>query len=315
VKNRSLLLAVVLVLLIAPVSYAFIDALIDEAIDSSRRYAVAMNYERAINECIAAYKNIDEIILDNPSMDAATGAILNLFAGYMLYLYDTALISLGIYMLFVSGSPQSRSKAKASFILLLLSMGINSLSPHILNTMFSLSHALAQNVFSYATVDVDAPYTNAANYLLDLSLGVIGGKDDSSAIASMPGSGVEGPGITLLLLTYVFLEATLLALKMRFFVLAILAAFFPVTILLYALAPTQRLGRFLASQTVLWTFSQVAMALVLVTVAVGVKIAGSVTTVRLSADYLFIMEVTGLIFLMLTPLAVMFLFGGVLRRQ
>ncbi|MEA3254203.1 MAG: hypothetical protein U9Q22_00020 [Candidatus Altiarchaeota archaeon] len=308
--RRKIYGILLLILVLTPMASAFVDALTEEAIEASRRYAVAKNYERLIEDRIDVFRDVDGLILENPSLQfSAARGVMNLFIRILEPLYVTAIILLGIYLLFFSGSPRKRAKAKSSLMLSILSMAIVSVSPYVLLLFFSLSHSVTQNILAHAPVEAEKPFIHAAEYLLDLAWDIIGGRD----LSARPLGGVERPGLTFLLLSYFLLEASLLILNLRYFMLAVLAAVFPLTLLLYSFLPTRTIGRLLMEQTVLWTLAQAAMALILITVAIGINITDSIATVSIPEAFIFIMEITGLIMLMLTPLVVVGLFRGFLR--
>jgi len=114
--------------------------------------------------------------------------------------------------------------------------------------------------------------------------------------------GDERGGIPILFTTYIIFEGILLLLKLRFYVVAVLAMVMPFTITLYAFMPTRNLGKLLTEHTILWTLSQVAMAVVLIIIAIGVNLTDSITSFTVSENLKFIMEITGLLMLIITPL-------------
>lgn len=296
-------------ILFAPAANAFVDALMEGGLESSRRNAAAESYRMVIEEKMEAFRHVDDILLENPSLeDSATREILNMFIRLLEPLYVTAIILTGIYLLFISGSPEGRSKAKSTFLFLVIGMGLISVSSYILLLLFSLSHSITGNILGHSPGAVERPFVHAAGYMAAFSLDMIG--DDDSVGTGASGKGVEMQGVSFLFITYILLEAALLALKFRYFVVAVLAAVFPLAIMLYSFAPGRRIGGLILEQTTLWTLSQAFMALFLGIVVLGVDVAGSVATVPITEEFIFLMEITGLLMLALVPLVVAFSFGS-----
>ncbi len=298
--KRKQMLAAAAVILVLTLSYsvsAIIHPLDEESIEAFFRAKTAENYQRLVADAIDSIKNINGLILDNPSLyQQDTENIIGYFISILQPLYVTIIIVVGIYLMFFSGSPSGRAKAKNSLWISILAIGLITASPYILMLFFSISKSLALMVMSLAPDDTEAPFVNAADYMMEKGTYAIShsGQDYSM--------GDEAGGIPILVATYALLEGILILLKLRFYMVAVLAMIIPLTITLYAFIPTRGIGKLLTEQTILWTLAQVAMAATLVVVAIGIQLTDSITSFTVT-DYLkFIMEIAGLIMLVITPL-------------
>jgi hypothetical protein len=305
IMKALLAAAVISVFILSHSVSAIIHPLNEESIQAFFREKAAENYERLVADAIDSIKNINGLILDNPTLyQEDTERIINYFISVLQPLYVTIIIVLGIYLMFFSGTPSGRAKSKSSLGISVIAIGLITASPHILMLFFSISKSLTLTVLSLAPVDTEKPFIEAAEYMMQKGAYIMahGGADYSM--------GDETGGIPILFTTYALFEGLLILLKLRFYMVTVLAMILPFTITLYAFLPTRGIGRLLAEQTILWTLTQVAMALVLITIAIGVQLTDSITSFTVTEYLKFIMEIAGLIMLIITPLFFVKTFRG-----
>jgi len=307
-KAMQALTAIISLLVLAQAASAIIDPLTEEAAAAYFREKAGENYARIINEKIDSLKNINNLILENPAVyDQSIQKVMGYFVSILQPLYITAIIVAGIYLMFFSGSPGGRAKAKASLWIAIIGIALITASPHILAIFFGVSKAVTLLVLSHSPVNTEEPFVHATDYMLEKAMRIMAYKGPSQYT-----TGEETAGVAFLLVPYLILEAIFFTLKLRFYIVAILAITLPLTVTLYAFMPTRRLGKLMAEQTILWTFAQVAMAAVLTIIAIGMNLTTSITSFEVTPALRFIMELSGLLMLMLSPFAFVRLFRGFL---
>ena len=309
--NTKAFVAVALALvLLASGATAIVNPLNEEATEAYFREKTAENYQRLINEKLDALKSINELIETNPDPYEKNAQKVSAFFVYLLEpLYVTAIITIGMYLLFVSGSPGGRTRAKTYLWTFLVAMALVTVSMPALSILLDLSKAVTLKVLSIAPVDTQEPFVHASNYMLKIGTQITTHEMDSGYTA-----GVDRAGTPFLFAPYALLDVILLILNLRYYLVAVLSMALPLTITLYAFLPTRGIGKLLAENTVLWTFSQTAMALVLIIVAVGITLTDYITTFAVPSGLKFIFELSGLILLALTPLLFVRTFSGFLSK-
>jgi hypothetical protein len=296
--KQALITAIILgVLALSYTTSAIIHPLNEESIGAYFREQAAANYGRLVSERIDSLRNINGLILDNPTVyQPDTQRVMEYFISLLQPLYVTIIIVIGIYLMFFSGSPSGRSKAKSSLWIAIFAIGLITASPHMLMLFFSISKSISLLVLSLAPVDTEGPFIHAADYMVEKGMFIMSHRADDYSM------GDERGGIPILIATYLIFETILLLLKLRFYIVAVLAMVLPFTITLYAFIPTRNVGKLLTEQTILWTLTQVAMALVLIVIAIGINLTESITSFAVTEYLRFIMEIAGLIMLIITPL-------------
>ena len=293
------------VLMLSHTAYAIIHPLNEESIGAYFREQAAANYARLVSERIGSLRNINGLILDNPTVyQQDTQRVMDYFISMLQPLYITIIIVIGMYLIFFSGSPAGRARAKSSLFLALFAIGLITVSPHMLMLFFSISKSISLLVLSLAPVDTEGPFIHAADYMIGKGKYIMSHEADDYSM------GDERGGLPILLVTYAIFETILLLLKLRFYLVAVLAMVMPFTITLYAFIPTRNLGKLLAEQTILWTLTQVAMAIVLIVIAIGINMTDSITSFTVTEYLRFIMEIAGLMMLIITPVFFVKTFRG-----
>lgn len=305
-KKNALLAVVGIMTLLSLPAHGLVNPLNDEAADAYFREKAAENYRRLINERLDNLKNINGLVSANPNpYEPQTQKVAGFFIYLLEPLYVTAILAIGIYLLFVSGSPGARTQAKKHLLILLVAMALVSVSLPAASIILDLSKAATLQILSIAPVDTQAPFNHASNYLLEIGTHITTHEMESGYTA-----GVERAGTPILFGSYALLETILLALNLRYYIVAVLIMMLPATITLYAFLPTRGIGRLLAENTLLWITSQAAIALVLIVVAVGVELTNNITTYSVPSGLRFIYELAGLVILAITPLIFVTIFSG-----
>lgn len=212
--------------------------------------------------------------------------LINKIISLLEPLYVTLIILTGFYLIFLSGSPQGRAKAKSALMWLLLSLTFITLTPFILTILFGISHSLSEGILARLPENSEMIFSDLVDYLL--------GRGSYFITLS------ETPSLPFLISPYFILGAILVMLNMRYFLLVIFSVLFPFTLLLYPFPPTRWIGRLLLEQTLIWTFSQIGIALVFITLALGINLLPFLTfTIPLGLK--LVMELGGLLLLIITP--------------
>ncbi len=303
-----LLAALALFTILSQAASALINPIDEEAAAAYFREMAGKNYVRIINEKIDSLRNINSIIIENPVVyDPAIQSVMGFFVSVLQPLYITAIIVAGIYLMFFSGNPSGRAKAKASLWIAIIGIALITVAPNILSLFFGASKAITLLVLARSPVDTEQPFVQATDYMMEKATHIMDYKGSEGFT-----TGDERAGTVFLLVPYLMLETIFFALKLRFYIVAILAIILPLTITLYAFMPTRGIGRLLAEQTILWTFAQAAMAAVLIVIAIGMSLTSSITSFEVTPALRFVMEFAGLLMLMLSPFAFVKLFRGFL---
>lgn len=303
-KRKSMIALVIVMVLLVPIVSAFVNPLTAEGREARWRSKTRDYYKVLIDENIELFRNIDRVILKNPSLTLSTTRdLMNRFISILEPMYVTAILILGLYLIFFSGSPKNRAKAKSALLWSILGMCIITVSPYILMLLFDISEALTLSVLSWAPVDATTHFTHPVEYIFGMGADII---------RHRVRGGVERPAIIFFLIAYALLMGTFLILELRYFLVALFSVAFPFTIFLYSLKPTKGIGRLMMEQTMLWTLAQAATALVFVIVAICMELADLTTIMTIPNGLKLIMELAGLVMLMVTPVMAARLFRGFL---
>lgn len=231
---------------------------------------------------LGIYEHLDALILMNPPLDYY---VIHNIMGYFILilepLYVTAILATGLYMMFFSMSPSGRGKAKALLPRLLASMVAVTLSMDMLRLAFRVSHAFCRDLMDKSGVPVHALFTETLNDLVR--------SFSASAAASFDG------GYVFLMLVFGAAIGTATLLAVRYVMLVVFALVFPLGIFLYTFNISRNVGRFMIEQTVLWTFVQAVVTILLVVVNLGMSLMG------VSGDLKTLAGITAFIAVFLSP--------------
>ncbi len=210
---------------------------------------------------LGLYQNLEGLVLMNPPL--AYKMIYQTMRYFIIILeplYVTVLLCACVYLIFLSGSPQGRIRAKNLLPALIASMVAISLSYQILALMFNASYELCKGIIDAGNVNMNGLFIETINDLAKFF--------SAATITSFDG------GIIFLILIFALILGLITMLALRYVILLFFAMLFPVGIFLYTIKGTRSLGRVMIEQTVLWTFVQVAITLIIATTTIGVGLLG-----------------------------------------
>ncbi|MEA3254202.1 MAG: hypothetical protein U9Q22_00015 [Candidatus Altiarchaeota archaeon] len=224
------------------------------------------------------------ILMDPPLQDAAVINLLNYFIYLLQPVYGTAVLISGIYFIFLSTSPEGRARAKSTLLGLIIGLGVITLTLPLMQFILQIPHAIASLILSF-TPGLDTnifriPIVFFTNYFFTLTF--------FESVVGAP----------FLVLPLILPVGALIILAARYFMIILLTAFFPFTILLYSLYPTRGVGSILLKQTIIWAFVPVIDALVLIVTWIGY----STVLVSPVPDMNVFIVLAGFLLLMLAPL-------------
>lgn len=235
---------------------------------------------------VEIFENLPGLILMNPPLDYdITYHIIKYFITVLEPLYVTAILITGIYLMFLSGSPQGRISARKLLPRLIASMVIVSLSFPILQLIFNVSYELSKDIIDKSPVKINEIFLETINRLVRIFT--------ASTLTTFEG------GHPFLLLIFLLVIGMFFILTLRYILLLLFTLIFPLGIFLYTFNIGRGIGRFILEQTILWTFLQVVIALLIVVVNIGVTIFG------LTGDLKTIMGITAFLVVIISPLVLM----------
>jgi hypothetical protein len=182
-------------------------------------------------------------------------APLNVFIHILQPFYAIAIMVTGVYLLFISGSPTGRAKAKGTLIKLILGLGLITLTLPIMEMLLESAHYATSVILNIPNIpEIKSPISTDmfmsvkeffARYFLRIAF--------FDTMSALP-----------FLAVMIFLPfGVLLMLSIRYFMILLLTMFFPFTVFLYSFIATKRMGSTLLRQMFVWIFVQVIDGLVL----------------------------------------------------
>lgn len=180
---------------------------------------------------------------------------LNVFIHILQPFYAIAIMTTGVYLLFISGSPKGRAKAKGTLIKLVLGLGLITLTLPIMELLLELSHYATSIIMLIPNMpSIGSPINTDmfmsvkeyfARYFLRISF-----FDTMSAL----------PFLAVML----FLPmGVMLVISIRYFMVILLTMFFPFTVFLYSFIATKKIGSTLIRQMFVWIYIQIIDGLIL----------------------------------------------------
>ncbi len=238
--------------------------------------------------------NLSDLILLNP--DAQGSEVQNglgFILGLIQPLYVLSIAATAFYLIFVTGSPSGRAKAKSLMKDLVVGMIIISLSSLLLEALLNFSATATDAVLKQTDISVvtdnlqivfgspsDKSVTDVAvnSLLSESSMGLLG---DSTAMPDYLMSHSCTLCLMHLMATFVEIELgyyTFLPFMLmiwglgvyfflRFAMVTLWLILFPLSILLYSFETTKSVGRNMLEQTIMWIFIQVFNAVIVVAIA------------------------------------------------
>lgn len=238
--------------------------------------------------------NLSGLILLNPDAEGPEVKDgLGFFLGLIQPLYVLAIAVTAFYLVFVTGSPQGRAKAKSLMKDLVTGMIILSLSPILLEALLTFSADATGAIMEQTDISVvtdnlqivfgapnDKSVTDiAVNFALSSStMGLTG---DPTTLPEY----LQSHTCTLCIMHwmatfteielgyYTFLPFMLMIwglgvyFFLRFAMVTLWLIIFPLSVLLYSFETTKAVGRNMLEQTIMWIFIQVFNAVILAAVA------------------------------------------------
>lgn len=233
-----------------------------------------------------------EGILWNPAIVGpdANPAIVGIIKTFMIIFQPILvlwIVLIGLYLIFMTGSPAGRARAKIMFWKAIFAMILFSLSMPLFQILLDISKSLASIILNLGGVNPILGVTNLLTPILSfLTITIF-----------VPSALTESGGIPLLITTTaIFMCLLALAVPfvilLRYVVLTFLAVLFPFALLFNFIdvpfIPLKGIGEKLIRLTFMWTFSQVVMALVLIGVSIAIANSPNLLlTVILSALGIF----------------------------
>ncbi len=204
-------------------------------------------------------RNVDTLLIFNPSPANNPGisSLMRLIIRVVQPLYILVIIGIALYLLFMSGSPKGRTRAKQTLQRVIISMIAFTLSPLLLSLLLQTSQSLTEAAFNITGVP---PITEILTASFHGAWVVI-------AWLSMPNYAV---GSNPWAYTFYFMAwFPYMLVSVRSIVLTLLEIVFPLSILLYSFNYTKGIGKGMLEQTMAWTFLQFFWVLSLVAVVLS----------------------------------------------
>jgi hypothetical protein len=233
------------------------------------------------------------MLMDPPLSDVGVTTLLNYFITMMQPLYGITILATGIYLIFVSGSPSGRVKAKFTIVTLVIGMGLITLTLPLMQLILQVPHALSSLLlsrFSYIDTSIyKLPMDYFAGYFFTMTF-----------FESTLGS-------PFLLIPLLLPAGVLMVFSARYLMIILLTVFFPFTVLFYSFPPLRPAGSALLKQTLLW-----AIVPVIETVLVIMTWIGYLTLVDLSLERMQVFIVfAGLMLMAFAPIITLFVVSWV----
>ncbi len=249
------------------------------------------------------YDEFVPAILNNP--DLGSKPITDMMVFFIRILepaYVVILLLLGIYIIFMSGSPAGKNKAKSMMVVVIVSMVAVLMSKYILMAMVSSSHSIAQWGIAQGVLASNSP---SANELTRTTFSPFIDWYKQKWLDA--GSRSISSSFIFLAIPTVLLLSAMIVLAIRYIVLVGFFVMFPMTIFLYSFKITRGIGRPLMEKTILWIFAQAAEGLMFAAVALVFLDSG--ITPLIGSDAMFAAVATAaLLALTFTPPLMVLLF-------
>ncbi len=229
------------------------------------------------------YDNLTSYLLNDPPLDNADiAAITTYFIKILEPLFVLSIVLTGMYLIFFSGTPHGRTRAKSMLVKLIAGMVLVSLTIPIMQIIFSIASRLTQNILALGPMDIGYVYKKGIDYL-----------NYKTADLVWINIAVAGP---VFVLSLILVSGIFLVLAARFFILILLIMFFPMMIFLMLFNATKNIGKALLKHLIFWTFLPMGYALVLITIA-----ASSMTLSGMMIDLADIISIAGAVLVLLFP--------------
>ncbi|MBN2250979.1 MAG: hypothetical protein JW724_02755 [Candidatus Altiarchaeota archaeon] len=237
------------------------------------------------------------VLMDPPLEDEGVITFLNYFIYLLQPIYGIAILFTGIYLIFVSGSPLGRARAKSNIISLILGMGLITLTLPLMQLLLEVPHALSSLMFSFVPDFDGGVFGLPADYFADYFFTM-------TFFESMAGS-------IFLLLPLLLQILALMVFSARYLMIILLTVFFPFTVLFCSLHPLRQIGSRMIRLTVAWAFLPVADAFIVIVTWIGYL---SVSGMSFGNVGVYIVS-SGLLLLVLAPLLTLLIVNAVYASE
>jgi hypothetical protein len=210
--------------------------------------------------------NFDNLIIMNPDAgDPQIKSLATPLLQILMPMYVLAIAATGFYLLFISGSPSGRAKAKKMVVNLIIGMLVVSQSMAIIKIFIDTSSTVTKAIVNRSSVDISIVPQNMVS---------IFGAEHTLVPTSVL-------GILHLFLTYVEIElgyftmlpfllaiwGALVIFFLRYAIIILWIILFPLALAMYSFETTRDLGRNLLEQTIVWVLMQEFIAVIALSTA------------------------------------------------
>ena len=243
-----------------------------------------------IGNCVMMFfiSLMTEFILMNPDINEFK-PFVNDIVSILFPIYVIAIIITGIYIIFLSTSPESRARAKLMLIRLIMGMAMVTTSLSIYELLLNLSEAIAGRILS--------------GWILG------GGGGGLAILATLVVVSVILFFISAWILPMLAVIA-LISIAARFFLVSLMAVLFPLTLFLYFFEFTRSIGQNMMRYTLMAIFTQPVQALMLVIMIIGLNNI-STTGDILGKIVSLVMGIAGFLMVIFAPLLMLKLMSWV----
>jgi len=251
---------------------------------ADRLVFMGMMWTKISNIKYEIYNNLPYFLLNDPRPESPDiSSVSRYFISFLEPLYVMAILLTGIYLLFFSGTPQGRVRAKSMLISLIMGMVVISVSTYLIQLLFSISNTLTRDILGQGPLDIGFTYRKAVDYL------------NYRAIDFMWTNIILG--IPFMVLSILMTAGIFIILAARYLFLIFLIVLFPIAIFLTLFPLTKTIGNIVIRQLIFWTFIPAAYALILVTIGVS-----SQNLTGMILEISDIISLTGTVILIISPL-------------
>ncbi len=242
-------------------------ALAEFATEMAQRYFIASIMTQVIySPLMKAVDDLPKLILLNPDImvegeggfvrNPLVENMVNFMLTIIVPFYIFGIASTSFYLMFVSGSPMGRARAKSGLLKLLVSIPLALGSIEIVQFFIDISEYLTAFILSSTNLEFGLQMLKAniaffrANLYTWVGFGWWPAMRHFSNVLMMGGP-------------------IFVAIFMRYFSIILMTIMFPLTIFMYAFRYSQKMGSALFKLTFWWIFSQVMMAIILVGISIA----------------------------------------------
>ena len=234
-----------------------------------------------IGNCVLIFfiSLLSECILMNPDITVFK-PFVNDIISLLFPIYVVAIVITGVYIIFLSTSPESRARAKLMLIRLIMGMAMVTVSLSIYELLLNLAQAIAGKL---------------------LAGWIIGGGGGGLAVMTILVVAAAIFWYISIFILPTLVVIALISLFFRYFLVCLMAVLFPLTLFFYFFEFTKNIGTNMMRFTMMAIFTQPVQALMLVIMIIGLQ------NVELSGGGIIalVIGIAGLIMFIAAPLMMM----------